>query len=71
MHQGGRLQGLAGLFVRQPLGGQPAQLVVDQRQELLGRVRVALLDGGQDLRDIAHWQAARKRHPGLRWSRTR
>src|SRR5262249_58467646 len=35
-------------------GGQPAQLGVDQRQELPGGVRVTLLDGGQDTRDIAH-----------------
>jgi len=31
VNQGGRLQGLAGLLVREPLGGQPAQFVVDQR----------------------------------------
>lgn len=49
-----RLQGLTGLFVRQSLGGQPAQFVIDQRQQLLCRIRVALLDGGQDLRDVAH-----------------
>src|SRR5262249_51824984 len=35
-------------------GRQLAQLVVDQRPELAGRVRVALLDGGQEARDIAH-----------------
>ena len=35
-------------------GRELAQLVVDQRQELLGGVRVALLDGGQDLRDVGH-----------------
>jgi len=37
MHQRGRLQGLAGLFVGQLLGRELAQLVVDQWQELLGR----------------------------------
>ena len=31
VNQGGRLQGLAGLLVREPLGGQPTQLVIDQR----------------------------------------
>jgi hypothetical protein len=40
------VEGLARLLLRQLLGGQPAQLVVDQRQELLGGVGVALLDGG-------------------------
>ena len=35
-------------------GGQPAQLLVDQRQELCRGVRVPLLDGGQDTRDVGH-----------------
>jgi hypothetical protein len=30
------------------------QLVVERRQEFLGGLRVALLDGGQDLGDAAH-----------------
>ena len=34
--QGRGLERLAGLLLRQPLGGQLAQLVVDQRQELPG-----------------------------------
>src|SRR6266567_4105065 len=33
---------------------QLAQLVIDQRQELAGGVWIALLDGGQDVRDVAH-----------------
>ena len=52
--QGRGLERLAGLLLGQLLGGQLAQLVVDQRQELLGGVRVALLDGGQDARDVGH-----------------
>ena len=52
--QGGGLERLARLLLGQPLRRQLAQLVVDQRQELLGGVRVALLDGGQDARDVAH-----------------
>ena len=35
-------------------GRQLAQLVVDQGQQLLGGLRVALLDGGQDARDVGH-----------------
>ena len=38
MHQGRGLERLAGLLLGQPLGGQPPQLVVDQGQELLGRL---------------------------------
>jgi hypothetical protein len=52
--QGGCLERLARLLLRQLLRRQLAQLVVDQRQELLGGVRVALLDGGEDARDVAH-----------------
>ena len=46
--QGRGLERLAGLLLGQLLGGQLAQLVVDQRQELLGRLGVALLDGRED-----------------------
>ena len=53
--QGRGLERLARLLLGQPLRGQLAQLVVDQRQQLLGGVRVALLDGGQDAGDLAHW----------------
>ena len=54
--QCGGLKRLARLFLGQPLGGQPAQFVVDQRQQLLGGMRVALLDGGQDAGDFIHWR---------------
>jgi RNA polymerase sigma factor (TIGR02999 family) len=37
-------------WLRYELGGELPQLVVDQRQELAGGVRVAPLDGGQDVR---------------------
>src|SRR5262249_50163780 len=49
-----RLEGLPRLLVRQLLRRQLAELVVDQGQELLGGAGVALLDGTQDLRDLAH-----------------
>jgi hypothetical protein len=48
----GRLKRLPRLLQREFLGRQPAQLVVDQRQELLGSVRVALLDAGQVARNF-------------------
>jgi hypothetical protein len=40
--------------VGQLLGGELAQLVVDQWEQPAGRSRVTLLDGGQDLGDFAH-----------------
>jgi hypothetical protein len=45
---------LAGLLPRQPLGRQPAQLVIHQRQQLAGGGRVTLLGGAQDPAGIAH-----------------
>ena len=52
--QGGSVERLSGFFVRELVSGQSAQLVVDQRQELLGRLRIALLKGVQNLRDGRH-----------------
>ena len=52
--QGGGLEGLARLLVGQPGGGELAQLVVDEREQLGRGLRVAGLDGGQDLGDVGH-----------------
>src|SRR5262249_20882400 len=47
-------QRLPRLFLRHLLHGEPAQLVVDQRQQLFRGSGIALLDGGQDARDVGH-----------------
>jgi hypothetical protein len=52
--EGGRLQGLARLFLCKFLRRKLAQLVVNQRQKLVGGVRIALLHGGQDAGNVAH-----------------
>ena len=52
--QGRGLEGLAGLLVPQPSGGKVAEFLVDQGQELLGRLGVALLDGFEDARHVVH-----------------
>src|SRR5262249_12105531 len=54
VHQRGGLQGLSRLLLGQLRRRELAQLVVDQRQELLRGGRVALLDGRQDAGDFAH-----------------
>jgi hypothetical protein len=54
MDQSRRLQGVARPLAGEALGGQPEQLLVDERQELLGGVGVSLLDGRQDARNVAH-----------------
>jgi hypothetical protein len=43
MHQRRRLQRLARLLLRHPLRRQLAQLVIYERQELSGRVRIAFV----------------------------
>jgi hypothetical protein len=53
--------GLARLLLGEPLRGELAQLVLDQRQELLGGVRIAVLDGGQDARYVTHWRLRKAR----------
>jgi hypothetical protein len=57
MNQRRGTQGLAGGFAVQLLGGQATQLVIDERQKLLGRKGIALLDSGQDARHFAHGSA--------------
>lgn len=47
MDQGRALERLARFFL-----GQLAKLIVDEWQELLRGVRIALLHGGQDTRDL-------------------
>ena len=62
MHQGRRLQRLARPLPGQLLRGQPAQLIVDQRQQLRGGPRVARLGRRQDAGHVAHrWSLLRDR----------
>jgi hypothetical protein len=66
--QGGRLKCFIGLLVGELRRRQLAQLVVDQRQQLLGGVRIARRGGRQDARDLVHWRHLRcwsMRFPGL------
>ena len=58
--QGRGLERLARLLLRQLLSRQLAQLVVDQRQQLLGGLRVALLDGRENPCHFIH----QRRCPG-------
>ena len=64
MDQGGGLKRLTRRHAAQFLDGEVAEFVVDQGQELLGGLRVALLDGREDLRHISHGQSLLSR--GLR-----
>src|SRR5262249_30679086 len=60
MNQSGGLQCLARLLLRQPSGGEFAQLVIYQRQELLGGSRIARIDRVQNLGDFVHRSAAQQ-----------
>ena len=55
--QCGGVERLPRLFMRQFRRGETAQLIVHERQQLRGGVRVALLDGGQDAGDFGHLQS--------------
>src|SRR5262249_1477842 len=50
-------------FPSQLQRGQPAQLLVDQRQELAGGVWIALLDGPEDLGHLAHGSPSANSQP--------
>jgi hypothetical protein len=54
MDEGRRLERLARLLARQPMGGQLAQLLIHEREQFLGRPGIALLDRQEDSRDLGH-----------------
>jgi hypothetical protein len=54
MNQVGGLERLTRRFLGELLSRQFAQLVIDQRQQLLGGMRVALLDGQQEAGYFGH-----------------
>lgn len=54
MYQGGGLKGLSGTFTGQLRGGERAEFVVDEREQLLGRERVSPLDRQKDPGQIIH-----------------
>src|SRR5690242_873932 len=54
MDQGGGFERLAGFLLSDLLGGQAAQLLVNQWQKLLDGVWLALFKGGQDTRNFTH-----------------
>jgi hypothetical protein len=48
------LEGLPRLLVSEPLGGQLAEYIIDQRQEPLGRLRVTVPDVREDAGHVIH-----------------
>jgi hypothetical protein len=50
----GRLESLPRLFLRESLRRQPVELIIDQRQELIRGVWVAVLDSVQGAGDLGH-----------------
>jgi hypothetical protein len=53
MDQRGGLQRLAGSFVRHLIRRQPAQRVVNQREQFLGSLGISVPNGGKNSRDFA------------------
>src|SRR2546425_4154178 len=54
VHERGRLESVAGRLVRHLRRSQFAQLLIDEREQLLGCLGVALLNAVEDLSDVAH-----------------
>ena len=61
VHQGRGVERLAGRFAGQPTARPAAQLVIDQRQELAGGLRLAPPQGVEDGGDVAHRRCSRIR----------
>jgi hypothetical protein len=53
MHQGGGLQRLMGRFIGHARGRELAQLAIDQRQQFIGGLGIAVLDGLQNAGNVA------------------
>jgi len=62
MHERGRLESVAGSFVRHLVSGEFAQLLVNQREQLIGSFGVALLNTVEDTSDVAHARRLCDRH---------
>jgi hypothetical protein len=54
MNQRRRLERMLIAFPRQPVRRQPPQLIIDQGEQFLRCLRVALLDALENVRDFAH-----------------
>jgi hypothetical protein len=54
MHQGRGLEGMTRGFVRHFVRGHPAKFVIDQRQQLVGGLRIAMSNGVEDLGGVTH-----------------
>ena len=58
MDERGRLEGVARAFPGHFMRGQAAQFVVNQRQQFVRGLGVALLDGGENAGNVAHASAS-------------
>ena len=79
MHQSRRLKRLSGFLIGHPDGGEFAQFSIDQREQFLGSLSVALLHSVENASDVTHgWVRNRRserpaRHVSARpaWSYSR
>jgi hypothetical protein len=67
VHQGRGLECLTRRLAGQLLSGQPAQLVVDQREQLAGRLSFSPAEGFEDARDFAFAAIDRNLLDAGRW----
>jgi hypothetical protein len=69
VYKGCGLKSLPRLRLSHLLSRQLAQFVIDQRHQMLGSARVALLNGGQDARHFAHRPLQMETRAGIRTQR--
>ena len=66
VNQRGGLERLTGRFVGHLVRRQFAQLLVHQREQFVGGVGIAFLDGSQDMSDVAHVLEPKKQYENCR-----
>ena len=54
MHESRGLQRLSGFLIGHPDDGELAQFLIDQREQLIGRLRIARINGAEQLGDVGH-----------------
>jgi hypothetical protein len=65
VNEGGGVQCVAGRLVCHVPGRQPAQFVINERQQVGRRLRVSCFDGAQDTSDLVHTRMITEPHRDL------
>lgn len=54
MHQSCRLESIARSFIGHFVRREPAEFLINEREQLIGSLGITMFDGVEDARDVAH-----------------